>query len=74
MVYLLSISATTNAGLDITGASMEPYADDYFVQFITILLLTLGSIGFPVLIEVKNYLFHKNDFTLSISVFHYLQS
>ena len=51
-------------GLDITGASMVPYADDYFVQFITILLLTLGSIGFPVLIEVKNYLFHKNDFTL----------
>ena len=59
-----SISATTNAGLDITGASMEPYADDYFVQFITILLLTLGSIGFPVLIEVKNYIFHKKDFAL----------
>ena len=64
-----SISATTNAGLDITGASMVPYADDYFVQFITILLLTLGSIGFPVLIEVKNYLFHKNEFHTSISFF-----
>jgi len=59
-----SISATTNAGLDITGASMEPYANDYFVQLINIILLTLGSIGFPVLIEVKNYLFHKNEFSL----------
>ena len=41
---------------------MEPYANDYFVQLITILLLTLGAIGFPVLIEVKNYLFHKTKF------------
>lgn len=59
-----SISATTNAGLDITGASMEPYANDYFVQLINILLLTLGAIGFPVLIELKNYLFHKEALSL----------
>ena len=69
-----SISATTNAGLDITGASMVPYANDYFVQFITILLLTLGSIGFPVLIEVKNYLFHRDEFHTSISIFTFYQN
>ncbi len=55
-----SVSATTNAGFDITGESLIPFANDYFVQFITIVLLTLGAIGFPVLIEIKDYLTHKN--------------
>ena len=55
-----SVSATTNAGFDITGASLIPFANDYFVQTINILLLTLGAIGFPVLIEVKGFLFRKN--------------
>lgn len=58
-----SISATTNAGFDITGASFIPYANDYFVQIINILLLTLGAIGFPVLIEVKGFLLRKNKKT-----------
>lgn len=57
----MSVSATTNAGLDITGASLVPYANDYFVQLINIILITLGAIGFPVLIEVKNYLFYKQE-------------
>lgn len=60
----MSVSATTNAGLDITGASMMPYANDYFVQLINIILITLGAIGFPVLIEVKNYLFYKEETSL----------
>lgn len=60
----MSVSATTNAGLDITGASLMPYANDYFVQLVNIILLTLGAIGFPVLIEVKNYLFYKEKSSL----------
>lgn len=56
-----SVSATTNAGMDIRGASLVPYAGDYFVQLINILLIILGAIGFPVLIEVKEYLFNKNN-------------
>jgi len=55
-----SISATTNGGFDLTGASLVPYKDDYFIQLVNIILITLGAIGFPVLIEVKNYLFPKN--------------
>ncbi|MBB6454829.1 potassium uptake TrkH family protein [Salirhabdus euzebyi] len=54
--FFASISATTNAGFDITGQSLIPFQDDYFVQFIHITLIILGSIGFPVLIEVKDYL------------------
>lgn len=55
-----SVSATTNAGFDITGESLVPFAHDYFVQFINILLLTLGAIGFPVLIEFKDFILNKN--------------
>ncbi len=29
-----SVSATTNAGFDITGSSLVPFANDYFVQSI----------------------------------------
>ncbi|CAH2715293.1 Ktr system potassium uptake protein B [Neobacillus rhizosphaerae] len=54
-----SVSATTNAGMDITGQSHAPYASDYFVQLINIIQIILGAIGFPVLIEVKAYLFRK---------------
>ncbi|MDC3417470.1 TrkH family potassium uptake protein [Aquibacillus salsiterrae] len=66
-----AVSATTNAGFDITGASLIPFADDYFVQFINMVLLILGAIGFPVLIEVQELLRgkykhvnHKFNFSL----------
>ncbi|HHY73234.1 MAG TPA: TrkH family potassium uptake protein [Bacillus bacterium] len=52
-----SVAATTNAGMDITGESYAPYASDYFVQLMTIIQIIIGAIGFPVLIEVKEYLF-----------------
>lgn len=55
-----SVSATTNAGFDITGQSLIPFAHDYFVQIVTIVLIVLGAIGFPVWIEVKKYIFHKD--------------
>lgn len=55
----MSVSATTNAGFDITGASMKPYAGDYFIQLILMILIILGAIGFPVLIEVKSYFSKK---------------
>ena len=42
--------------LGITGKSLIPYAHDYFVQAIVIFLIILGSIGFPVLLEVKAYI------------------
>ncbi|MRX73288.1 Ktr system potassium uptake protein D [Bacillus lacus] len=53
--FFTAVSATTNGGFDITGASMVPFAEDYFIQFIVILLIALGAIGFPVLIELKDF-------------------
>ncbi|WP_425452007.1 TrkH family potassium uptake protein [Bacillus taeanensis] len=64
-----SISATTNAGFDITGASLIPFANDYFVQFINIILLILGAIGFPVLIEVKELFTYKGKTPYRFSLF-----
>ena len=56
-----SISATTNGGFDITGMSLLPFHHDYFVQFVCMILIFLGAIGFPVLIEVKTYLMKKDN-------------
>ena len=55
----MAVSATTNAGFDITGESMMPYFNDYFVQLILMILIILGAIGFPVLIEVKSFFSKK---------------
>ncbi|MGM0902502.1 MAG: TrkH family potassium uptake protein [Bacillota bacterium] len=65
----LSVSATTNAGFDITGASMIPYANDYFVQIVTVMLMTLGAIGFPVLMEIKEYFIQRNNHLFRFSLF-----
>ncbi len=56
-----TISAYTNAGFDLYGNSLGMFASDYFVQVVTIALLFLGAIGFPVLIEVREYLFGKHE-------------
>ncbi|MDN7226129.1 TrkH family potassium uptake protein [Planococcus liqunii] len=55
-----SVSATTNGGFDITGQSLSPFFNDYFVQIINMILIILGAIGFPVLIEIKEFLSNKN--------------
>lgn len=59
--FFSTISAISNGGFDITGQSLIPFKDDYFVQFMNMLLIIFGAIGFPVLIEVKEYLFSKHD-------------
>ncbi|WP_083509196.1 TrkH family potassium uptake protein [Planococcus rifietoensis] len=59
--YFGAISATTNAGFDITGTSLVQFSNDYFVQTVNMSLLILGAIGFPVLIELQDFL--KGDHT-----------
>lgn len=67
--FFASVSATTNAGFDITGTSLIPFAHDYFVQFINIALLILGAIGFPVLIEVKEFILHRGTLNYRFTLF-----
>ncbi|WP_042457533.1 TrkH family potassium uptake protein [Neobacillus dielmonensis] len=64
-----SISATTNAGFDITNASLIPFENDYFIQSIIMFLIIFGAIGFPVIIEFYEFLLNlrvkkKFHFTL----------
>jgi Trk-type K+ transport system membrane component len=54
--FFASISATTNAGFDITDASLSPYSSDYFVQTVIIILMIVGAIGFPVMVEIYEFL------------------
>ena len=55
----MAVNATTNTGFDITGESLVPYFNDYFIQIVTMILIILGAIGFPVLIEVKSFFSKK---------------
>ncbi len=52
----LSISATTNGGLDLFSGSLMGYDTAYHIQLPVMIQIFLGSIGYPVLIEVRNYL------------------
>ena len=51
--FFHSLSAYTNAGFDIFGDSMYRFSTDYFVQTLTMVLIILGALGFPVLIEIR---------------------
>lgn len=56
-----TITAISNGGFDIVGNSLHNYSNDYFIQFVYMILIILGAIGFPVLIEVKDFLLSRRD-------------
>ncbi|WP_462411921.1 TrkH family potassium uptake protein [Neobacillus sp. Marseille-QA0830] len=59
--FFSSISATTNAGFDITNASLIPFGSDYFIQTIIMFLIIFGAIGFPVIIEFYEFLLNLRE-------------
>lgn len=62
-----ALSSYTNAGFDIFGDSLYRFSKDYFVQTLTMILLILGALGFPVLIEIRTKLAKKYpDFRFSL--------
>lgn len=65
----MAVSATTNAGFDLTGTSLHKYFNDYFVQLITMVLIILGAIGFPVLVEVRMYFSRSKKKNFRFSLF-----
>lgn len=52
----LSISATTNGGLDLFSGSLTGYDTAFHLQVPVMMQIVLGSIGYPVLIELRNFL------------------
>ncbi|MEK4082115.1 TrkH family potassium uptake protein [Solibacillus sp. FSL K6-1126] len=67
--FFASVSAITNAGFDITGKSLIPFAKDYFVLTFNMVFYIIGSLGFPVLIEVREWLKHKKKRQFRFSLF-----
>ena len=65
-----SISAFCNGGFDVLGsvygeyASVTAYSNDILVNVVIMLLITIGGIGFTVWLDVKQYKFHFNKYTL----------
>ncbi|MDR1473526.1 MAG: TrkH family potassium uptake protein [Lactobacillales bacterium] len=50
-----SVSAVMNSGFDVRGNSLMPFKTDYFFLCIVMFLMLLGSIGFPVLLEITEW-------------------
>lgn len=57
--FYQAVSAVTNSGFDVTGASITPYKNDFFFLITTMILIVIGGIGFPVIMETKERLTHK---------------
>ncbi|WP_246051811.1 TrkH family potassium uptake protein [Mycoplasma nasistruthionis] len=55
-----TISAINNAGFDImSGFSLMPYYQNYFLQISFIILLIIGGVGYPVLYDLLEWIKHK---------------
>ena len=57
--FFTTVSAITNSGFDITGASLIPFQHDYFVQTLHMMLMFFGAMGFPVILDIKKYVHCK---------------
>src|SRR5690625_1997013 len=53
--FFQTISAVSNGGFALSDESLALFSNDYFVQLVTMFLIIFGAIGFPVLIEVKEF-------------------
>lgn len=70
--FYQAISAVTNSGFDVTGHSIIPYANDHFFILCIIFLIAVGGIGFPVIMEFKEWLLFrqkKHEFPFRFSLF-----
>lgn len=55
----LSVSATTNGGLDLYSNSLTHHEGNIFIEFPVMCQIILGAIGYPVLIELKHFFSKK---------------
>lgn len=58
-------SSVNNAGIDIFGGStsISMFANDYFIQILTIICFILGGLGFPFLCDIRNFFICKKNKT-----------
>lgn len=70
-----AISGFTNAGFDLFGNSLQGFPQDYIIHATIGIMIFLGAIGFPVLMELRNWVHdRKIRFSLffKITTFTYL--
>jgi len=59
-----SISSTNNAGFDILGGdSIVVFANDFYIQTLTIICFIIGGLGFPFIYDIKNFFICKKNKT-----------
>ena len=58
-----AVSSTNNAGFDILGGtnSIEIFANDYFIQIVTIICFVIGGLGFPFFYDIRNFFVCKKE-------------
>lgn len=59
--FYQAISAVTNSGFDVTGESIIPFAHDVFFIVTIMVLIFIGGIGFPVLMDFHGWIYHKKS-------------
>lgn len=64
----LSVSATTNGGLDLFKNSLTNYEGNLLIQIPVMCQIILGAVGYPVLIELKHF-FSKKTTGFRFSLF-----
>ncbi|GCF95127.1 Ktr system potassium uptake protein D [Enterococcus florum] len=59
--FYQSISAVTNSGFDVSGDSIIPFAHDSLFILLIMLLIFIGGIGFPVLMDFHGWVYHRKS-------------
>lgn len=57
--FYQSISSVTNSGFDVTGDSIMPFRLNSLFLLVIMFLIFIGGIGFPVILEVREWLHYK---------------
>ena len=59
--YFHMTAALTNAGFDLTGNSLFSFDEDYLLQVYFMIVIIIGGLGFPVLIDIKRFVLAKKN-------------
>lgn len=57
--FFMTITALSNQGFSLDDHSLAMYHHDYFIQTIVMCLIIFGAIGFPVILELKHFIFKR---------------
>lgn len=59
--FFHSTSSINNGGVDLTGNSFINFNKDYLFQTYIMFLVIIGGLGFPVILDIKNYILNFKE-------------